>query len=219
MIKSEMIFLGPPASGKGTQTDRLSEEFNLPHIDTGKLLRAEIAAGTEEGKIAKGFMDNGQLVPANLVAQIIIKKLFSDDAKNGYILDGFPRSIEQAEIMEEALAKAGKDKADKRIIIQLVVDKNALLERIVNRRMCKKCNKIYNLKTMPPKVDGICDDCGEELYQRSDDNEEVASKRFDTYNTQTAPLVEYYKNKGLLVSINANQSPDKIYNDILEIIK
>lgn len=219
MIKSEMIFLGPPASGKGTQTDRLSKELNLPHIDTGKLLRAEIAADSKEGRIAKGFMDQGQLVPADLVAQIIIKKIFSPEAKNGYILDGFPRSIEQAEILENALAKSGAANSDKRIVVKLVVDKNSLLDRIVNRRMCKKCNKIYNLKTMPPKKEGICDDCGGELYQRTDDNRETASKRFDTYNKETAPLSDYYEKKGLLVNVNADGNPDEVYKSILNAIK
>jgi len=219
MIKSEMIFLGAPASGKGTQTDRLSKQLNLPHIDTGSLLRAEIAANTEQGKIAKQFIDEGQLVPADLVAQMIINKIFSDDAKHGYILDGFPRSIEQAEIMENALAKAGKDKSAKRIVINLDVDKNSLLDRIVNRRMCKKCGKIYNLKTMQPKQENICDGCGEELYQRADDTEEVAGKRFDTYNTQTAPLIEYYSKKGLLVDVDANKAPDEVYEQILKILE
>ena len=218
MIKSEMIFLGAPASGKGTQTERLSKELNLPHIDTGSLLRAEIAANTEQGQIAKKFIDEGQLVPADLVAQIIIKKLFSEDAKNGYILDGFPRSIEQAEIMENALIKAGKDKSEKRIVIRMDVDKNSLLERIINRRMCKGCGKIYNLKTMAPKQENICDVCGKELYQRADDTEEVAAKRFDTYNTQTAPLVEYYKKKGLLVDVDANKTPEEVYQQILKVI-
>ena len=120
--------------------------------------------------------------------------------------------------MENALQDAGKATSPRRIVIKLNVDKNLLMERIVNRRMCKKCGKIYNLKSLPPKQDGICDECKAELYQRSDDNEEVASKRFDTYNTQTAPLVEYYKNKGLLVDVDGNKSPNEIYRDILGII-
>jgi len=219
MMKTEMIFLGPPASGKGTQTDRLSKELNIPHIDTGSLLRAEIAANSEDGKIAKGFIDNGQLVPANLVAQIIIKKLFSDEAKNGYILDGFPRSLEQAEIMEQALENANVATSPKRIAILLDVDRDILLERIVNRRLCKKCGKIYNLKTLPPKEEGICDGCKSELYQRSDDTAEVAGKRFDTYNTQTEPLIEYYAKKGFLVKIDGNKTPDEIYQEILDVIK
>ncbi len=218
-MKTEMIFLGPPASGKGTQTDRLSRELGLPHIDTGKLLRAEIEADTEEGRIAASFMNQGQLVPAQLVAQIIIKKIFSEEAKNGYILDGFPRSIEQAEILEKELEKKGVANSEKRIVIKLFVDRSLLLDRIVNRRMCKDCNAIYNLKTLPPKAEGVCDACGGELYQRHDDNEEVAAKRFDTYNTQTAPLVDYYNQKRLLINVDANKAPDEIYKDILRVIK
>jgi len=218
MIKSEMIFLGPPASGKGTQTERLAKELNLPHIDTGKLLRAEIEANTDDGKIAKKFIDQGQLVPADLVAQMIIKKVFSPEAAKGYILDGFPRSIEQADILEKALEKAGIAQNEKRIVILLDIEKNSLLERIINRRMCKKCNTIFNLKTMPPKKEGICDGCGSQLYQRDDDNEQTASKRFDTYMTQTAPLIEYYSKKNLLVKIDANTTADAVYAKIKQVI-
>ena len=218
MMKSEMIFLGPPASGKGTQTERLSEELGLPHIDTGSLLRAEIAAQTEEGKLIKDIIEKGNLAPAPLVARIIIKKLFSEEAKNGYILDGYPRSIEQAELMEKELEKAGEANSPKRIVIKLLVDRNSLMERIVNRRMCKNCGKIYNLKTLPPKNENICDECGGELYQRKDDNEEVAMQRFTTYNNETAPLVDYYTKKGLLVTVDANKTPDEVYKEILKVI-
>lgn len=219
MKKSKMIFLGPPASGKGTQTERLAKELKLPHIDTGKLLRAEIAANTEDGKIAKKFIDQGQLVPASLVAQIIVKKVFSKETQNGYILDGFPRSIEQAEILEQALKDANVETDAERIVVLLDVDRNLLLNRIINRRMCKECNKIYNLQTMPPKNEGVCDDCGQPLYQRDDDTEEVAAKRFDTYKIQTAPLIDYYERKNLLVSVEANGTPDEVYQNILNAIK
>ena len=218
MIKSEMIFLGPPASGKGTQTERLSKELNLPHIDTGSLLRAEIAAQTEEGKIIKDIIERGNLAPADIVAKIIIKKLFSEDAKNGYILDGYPRSIEQAELMERELEKAGAENSPRRIVIKLLINRDSLMERIVNRRMCKNCGKIYNLKTLPPKKENICDDCGGELYQRKDDNEKVAMQRFMTYNNETAPLVDYYTKKGLLVTVDANKTPDEVYEEILKAI-
>ena len=217
-MKSEMIFLGPPASGKGTQTERLSKELGLPHIDTGSLLRAEIAAQTEEGKIIKDIIERGNLAPAHIVAKIIIKKLFSEEAKNGYILDGYPRSIEQAELMEKELEKAGASTSPKRVVVKLLVDRNSLMERIVNRRMCKKCGKIYNLKTLPPKDEHICDECGGELYQRKDDNEEVAMQRFMTYNNETAPLVDYYTKKGLLVTVDANKTPDEVYAEILKVI-
>ena len=218
MMKNQMLFLGPPASGKGTQTERLSKELGLPHIDTGSLLRAEIAAGTEEGKIIQALIDKGHLAPAEIVARIIIKKIFSDDAKNGYILDGYPRSMEQAELMEKELEKAGVANSPKRIVVKMRVDRDSLMERIVNRRMCKKCGKIYNLKTLPPKNEHICDVCGGELYQRKDDNEEVAMQRFETYNTETAPLVDYYTQKGLLVTVDANKTPDEVYKEILKVI-
>lgn len=218
MMKTQMLFLGPPASGKGTQTERLSKELGLPHIDTGSLLRAEIAAGTEEGKIIQALIDKGHLAPAEIVARIIIKKIFSDDAKNGYILDGYPRSLEQAELMETELEKAGVANSPKRVVVKMRVDRDSLMERIVNRRMCKKCGKIYNLKTLPPKNENICDECGGELYQRKDDNEEVAMQRFETYNTETAPLVDYYTKKGLLVTVDANKTPDEVYKEILKVI-
>ena len=218
MMKNQMLFLGPPASGKGTQTERLSKELGLPHIDTGSLLRAEIAAGTEEGKIIQALIDKGHLAPAPLVAKIIIKKIFSEEAKNGYILDGYPRSMEQAELMETELEKAGVANSPQRIVVKMKVDRDSLMERIVNRRMCKKCGKIYNLKTLPPKTANVCDDCGGELYQRKDDNEEVAMQRFETYNTETAPLVDYYTKKGLLVTVDANKTPDEIYEEILKVI-
>jgi len=218
MMKSEMIFLGPPASGKGTQTERLSKELNLPHIDTGSLLRAEIAAQTEEGKIIKDIIERGNLAPADIVAKIIIKKIFSEEAKNGYILDGFPRSIEQAEIMEKEMEKAGVAGSPRRVVVKLLVNRDSLMERIVNRRMCKNCGRIYNLKTLPPKEENICDDCGGELYQRKDDNEEVAMQRFYTYNNETAPLVDYYTKKGLLVTVDANKTPDEVYEEILKAI-
>ncbi len=218
MMKTQMLFLGPPASGKGTQTERLSKELGLPHIDTGSLLRAEIAAGTEEGKIIQALIDKGNLAPAEIVARIIIKKLFSDEAKNGYILDGYPRSIEQAELMEKELEKAGVANSPNRIVVKMLVNRESLMERIVNRRMCKNCGKIYNLKTLPPKDEHKCDDCGGELYQRKDDNEEVALQRFETYNNETAPLVDYYTKKGLLVSVDANKAPDEVYKEILKVI-
>ena len=181
-------------------------------------MRAEIAAGTEEGKIIQALIDKGNLAPAPLVAKIIIKKIFSDDAKNGYILDGYPRSMEQAQLMEDALEKAGVANSPKRIVVKMRVDRESLMERIVNRRMCKKCGRIYNLKTLPPKDEHICDECGGELYQRKDDNEEVAMQRFITYNNETAPLVDYYTKKGLLVSVDANKTPDEVYEEILKAI-
>ncbi len=217
-MKQEFIFLGPPACGKGTQTGKLADYLGLPHIDTGSLLRAEIKNGTENGKIAKSFIDKGQLVPVELVASIIGDRLAQEDCKNGYILDGYPRSIEQAEMLLEINEKNDKEPA-KFTAIYFDLDKEILLSRIVNRRSCPKCGEIYNLKYHPPKTDGVCDKCGEALTQRKDDNAETAQARFDTYFAETAPLIEYYTKKGSLRTLDANGSIDEVWERMLEIIK
>lgn len=217
-VRKQMIFLGPPACGKGTQTNRLSEEMKLPHVDTGSLLRAEIKNGTENGKIAKSYIDKGNLVPVELVASIIKDRLAQDDCKNGYILDGYPRSVEQADLLEDINKEInGNDKADFRAIY-FDLDSEILIARIVNRRSCPKCGEIYNTKFKPTKVAGICDKCGAELTQRKDDNEETAKARFDTYFKETAPLIDYYKNKGVLRTINAEGSIDEVWERLLKVI-
>ena len=216
--KNQLIFLGPPGCGKGTQTEKLSRELNLPHIDTGSLLRAEIAADSEYGKIAKSFIDKGQLVPPELAADVILQKIMSKDCENGYILDGFPRSIMQADIFEKVLAEKNINDLSKRAVIKMMINRDFLMERLVNRRLCKGCTAIYNLKTKPPKNEGICDACGGELYQRSDDKEEVALTRFETYNNETAPLVTYYEQKGLLHFVDSNADVETVHKRILESI-
>lgn len=213
-MKTELIFLGAPASGKGTHTERLVKDLNLPHIDTGSMLRAAVAKGTEAGKRAGEFMANGQLVPIDVVATIIRDRLHEDDCKDGFILDGYPRSIEQAEILDDILADINKDEAVKLLVIDIDVDEKLLIERIVNRRSCPKCKKIYNLKFVTPAVEGKCDLCGADLMQRSDDTEEVAQKRLDTYNTQTAPLVDFYRKKGILRVVDGNRGIEEIYASI-----
>lgn len=217
-MKKEFIFLGPPASGKGTQTTLLKKELNLPHVDTGSMLRAAIANGTEAGKIAKGYMDQGVLVPVEIVATIIKERLNEDDCKNGFILDGYPRSVEQAEILDNILAELNKDQDVKIDVVNVDVSDEFLLDRIVNRRFCKECGKIYNLKFTAPKNEGLCDDCGAELKQRSDDTEEVAKNRFKTYKEQTQPLIDFYTKKGWLHSINGEQSIDEVFADIKKAI-
>lgn len=219
MTKKELIFMGPPASGKGTQTNRLSVDMGLPHIDTGSLLREAIANKTEDGLLAKTFIDKGQLVPIHVVTSVIKNALMSDACKNGFILDGFPRNLEQAESLENILAevnKVDKDYDFKVIFFDKPFDK--LLKRIINRRSCPKCGEIYNLETIPPKVANICDKCGTELVQRKDDTEEVAGKRFETYNRETFPLVAYYEKKGSLIKIDATGTPDEVYKKLTDII-
>ena len=219
-MKKELIFLGPPACGKGTQTNRLAEFLKFPHVDTGSLLRNEIKNGTEAGIEAKQFIDKGQLVPAELVAKIIKNRLSKDDCKNGYILDGYPRSVEQADKLEIINSEINKDNNDVEFkAIYFDIDTNVLVERIVNRRSCPVCGEIYNLEFKPPKTEGHCDNDGAELIQRKDDTREVAQARFDTYFNETAPLIDYYKNKGVLKTINANGTIDEVWERLLEVIK
>ena len=218
MVKKELIFLGPPACGKGTQTNRLSEYLGFPHVDTGSLLRAEIANGTEEGKFAKSFIDKGQLVPADLVGKIIAKKLAGDDCKNGYVLDGYPRSLEQAEMLEKINAEVDKGGEVSFKAIYFDIDTQILLERIIYRQSCPVCGEIYNKKFKPSKVENICDKCNVELKTRADDNAETAKARFDTYFEQTAPLVKFYQDKGVLYKIDANGSIDEVWERLLAVV-
>ena len=218
-MKKELIFLGPPACGKGTQTNRLSEYLGFPHIDTGSLLRAEIAKETEEGLIAKSFIDKGQLVPIDLVATIIGKKLASEDCKNGYVLDGYPRSLEQAEKLDEINAKVDGNNSVSFKAIYFDIDSQILIDRIVNRQSCPVCGEIYNKKFKPSKIENICDKCNVPLKTRDDDTEEVAKKRFDTYYEQTAPLVKFYEEKGVLYKIDANGSIDEVWERLIKVVE
>jgi len=217
-MKKELLFMGPPASGKGTQTHRLSQETGLPHVDTGSLLRAAIKKGTEAGLIAKSYIDKGQLAPIEIVARIIKERLLEDDCRKGFILDGFPRSLEQAVALDEI-----KKEIDANIdvdfkVINFEIPENALLERIVNRVSCPSCGEIYNKKFTPPKKDGICDKCGSALTQRKDDTEEVAKSRFATYHKETEPLIKFYSERNELIGLDAEGSSDEIYSRIKEII-
>ena len=216
-MKKELIFLGPPACGKGTQTNRLSEFLGFPHVDTGSLLRAEIAKESEEGKIAKSFIDKGQLVPAELVGKIIEKRLGEDDCKNGYVLDGYPRSLEQAKTLEEINKNVDKEEASFKAIY-FDIDTQVLIERIIYRQSCPVCGEIYNKKFKPSKVENKCDKCNVDLKTRDDDNEEIAKKRFETYFEQTAPLIEFYEKKGVLHKIDANGSIDEVWERLLKVV-
>jgi adenylate kinase len=217
-MKQELIFLGPPACGKGTQTNKLSEYLGFPHVDTGSLLRAEISKETEEGKIAKSFIDKGQLVPIDLVAKIIAKRLAGEDCKNGYVLDGYPRSLEQAEKLDLINKEIDKDEEVSFKAIYFDIDTQILLERIIYRQSCPVCGEIYNKKFKPSKVENICDKCHVELKTRADDNEEVAKARFETYFEQTAPLVKFYEEKGVLHKIDANGTIDEVWARLLDVI-
>ena len=217
-MKREFIFLGPPACGKGTQTNRLSEYLGFPHVDTGSLLRAEIASQTEDGMIAKKYIDKGLLVPPELVGNIIRKKLSDDDCKNGYVLDGYPRSLEQAKMLDKINLDVDNGNKVSFKAIYFDIDTNILIERIVHRESCPKCGEIYNRKFKPSKVENVCDVCGSKLKTRADDNEEIAKARFETYYKETSPLIEFYEQKGVLHRIDANGSIDEVWEKLLEII-
>ena len=219
MVKRELIFLGPPACGKGTQTNRLSEYLGFPHVDTGSLLRAEMAKESEEGKFAKSFIEKGQLVPADLVGKIIAKKLAEDDCKNGYVLDGYPRSLEQAKMLEEINAKVDNGEEAVFKAIYFDIDTQILIERIIYRQSCPVCGEIYNKKFKPPKTEGKCDKCNVDLKTRADDKEETTKARFETYFRETAPLVEFYEKKGVLYKIDANGSIDEVWDRLMKIIE
>ena len=219
IMRKQLIFLGPPACGKGTQTSKLAEYLGLPHIDTGSLLRAEISAGTPDGIPAKGFIDKGLLVPVELVASIIKNRLSQSDCENGYILDGFPRSLPQAEALEKMNTELNGESGSDFRAIYFDLEQDILISRIVNRRSCPVCGEIYNIKYHPTKVEGICDKCGGTLTQRKDDTEEVAKARFETYFRETAPLIDFYKNKGVLKTIDANGTIDEVWERLLEVIK
>lgn len=212
-MKKAFIFLGPPGCGKGTQTDLLSKELNIPHIDTGSLLRKNIKNETPVGKIAKGFIDKGQLVPADVVTSVIKERLMDADCEKGYILDGFPRSLEQASGLDKILKEMNSD--IDLLAVYFDISNDELVERLINRRSCPVCGEIYNLKTKPPKADNLCDKCKVELIQRKDDTKETALLRFETYDRETKPLLEFYTKRGILTKINANQAIENVWKELL----
>ncbi len=218
-MKKELIFIGPPASGKGTQTFRLSKELGFPHVDTGSLLREAIKNETEDGKVAKSYIEKGQLVPTKIVENIIKLRLLKDDCKKGFILDGYPRSLEQAEALDFILEETDKDEQAQLKVLYFDIPLDNLIERIVNRRSCPSCGAIFNIKTMLIKKEGHCDFCNTELVTRKDDTEEIAKARFETYFTQTAPLVDFYEKRNVLVKVDATGSVDDVFEKLKEAVK
>lgn len=209
------VLLGPPGAGKGTQAVKIVEKYNIPHISTGDIFRENIKNGTELGKRAQEYMNRGELVPDDLVIEIATDRLLADDCKNGFLLDGFPRTVYQAEKLDEFLAAHGQ-KLD--IVIDIEVDKEELITRLTGRRVCKKCGASYHVVNIPPKKEGICDICGGELIQRADDTVETAENRIAVYNEQTMPLVDYYKNSGSIASIDGTIGLDAVFAEIVRAI-
>ena len=195
----KLILLGPPGAGKGTQAKMLTDAFAIPQISTGDILRAAVKEGTPLGVKAKSFMDAGGLVPDEVVIGIVAERLQQDDCSNGFILDGFPRTVAQADALQANLEQMGKDLDS---VIALQVDAEALVERLTGRRTCKACGRGYHISFDPPAEEGRCDACGGELMQRDDDREETIRKRLEVYDEQTAPLIHYYREAGLLVDLD-----------------
>ena len=206
-----LVLLGPPGSGKGTQGERLAQALGVPRISTGDILRRNVAQGTDLGKKAKAFMETGKLVPDELVIAMTAARLKEADARNGFILDGFPRTIPQA----EALGRLTPLDA----VVNLFLEPEELVKRSAGRRVCPKCESVYHLASNPPRKAGICDKCGTPLVTRPDDREEVVRTRIETYERQTAPLVQYYRDKGLLREVYASGMIDEISQRVQEALR
>jgi adenylate kinase len=211
-----LILLGPPGAGKGTQAKLLSSRFAIPQISTGDMLRVAVRELTAMGIKAKEYMDGGSLVPDEVVVGIVEERLVKSDCKNGFILDGFPRTIAQADALRQTLNSLGKDIDH---VISITVDSNELIARITGRRTCIKCGKGYHITFDPPKVDGVCDVCGSKLFQRDDDKEETIRMRLQVYDKQTEPLISYYAAESLLRSVVGQGSIQEIQNSIIEILE
>ena len=211
----KIIMLGAPGAGKGTQAKMIADRYGIPHISTGDIFRANIKEGTELGTKAKEYMDKGLLVPDELVVDLVVDRLTWEDAKNGYVLDGFPRTIPQAEALTEALAKNG-EKVDYAIDID-IPDEN-IIERMGGRRACVTCGATYHIVNIPPKKEGICDKCGSELILREDDKPETVRKRLDVYHEQTQPLIDYYKSEGVLREVDGTVDMKDVFGAIVQIL-
>lgn len=203
--------MGLPGAGKGTQADKIKEQYNIPHISTGDMFRLAIKEETELGKKAKAFLDEGALVPDEVTNGIVEERLSKEDCQDGYLLDGFPRTIAQAEALEEITAKLNR-KMD--YVIHIDVPKENLLVRLTGRRVCESCGATYHVENNPPRTTGICDRDGGKLIQRKDDTSDTVQKRLKVYQEQTQPLLDFYKDKGILISINGDQDIDKVFTDI-----
>lgn len=207
-----IILLGPPGAGKGTQAAGIVEKYNIPHISTGDIFRKNIKEGTDLGKKAKEYIDQGLLVPDELTVGLVTDRITQADCENGFMLDGFPRNVAQAEHLDTFLKQAD---ITLNKVVNIEVDKNILVGRAVGRRICKSCGATYHVEFNPPKVEGVCNVCQGELYQRADDTEETVSKRIQVYLDETMPLVNYYSSQGIIANINGQQSIDKVFEDIV----
>ena len=211
----KIIMLGAPGAGKGTQAKMIADKFGIPHISTGDIFRANIKNGTDLGKKAKEYMDKGQLVPDELTVELLLDRVAKEDCKDGYVLDGFPRTIPQADVLDKELTKLS-DKIDFAINVE-VPDEN-IVRRMSGRRACLKCGATYHIEHIPPKQEGICDRCGSELVQRDDDKPETVQNRLSVYHEQTQPLITYYNGKNILKTVDGTKDMNDVFEDIVKIL-
>lgn len=211
-----ILITGAPGAGKGTVSSFIKERFNIPHISTGDMFRENIKNNTEVGKLAQQYMEQGKLVPDEVVIEMIKVRLAQDDCKGGYLIDGFPRTINQAEALEELVNKIN---CPIQLVINLNIDFDALLNRITGRRVCKKCGSVYHVVSNPSQIEGVCDACGGELYQRADDTEESLVTRLDSYKNNTAPILDFYRVHGLVVDVDVNRPINEVLKTIEEVLE
>ena len=211
-----IVMLGAPGAGKGTQAARIAEAFGLPHISTGDIFRSNLKEGTELGLKAKAYMDAGELVPDSLTVELLLDRVAAADCENGYVLDGFPRTVAQADALKEALAKIGKDVS---FAINVDVPDENIMERMMGRRSCPACGAGFHTKFHPPVKEGVCDRCGAALIQRDDDKPETVQNRLSVYHEQTQPLIAYYEKEGVLRTVDGTQSMDEVFSAISGILR
>jgi len=211
----KLVLLGAPGAGKGTQAQVISEKFSIPHISTGDIFRSNIKNGTDMGKKAKEYIDKGLLVPDEVTINIVKDRLKESDCKNGFILDGFPRTIPQAEALDGVLSDLGTSLD---FVVNISVSDNEIIERLSGRRVCQKCGKSYHIKYNPPTVGGVCDACASKVIQRDDDKEETVMRRIRTYHEQTEPLIDYYGKKGILLTIEGQELIEDTTKEVMKVL-
>lgn len=211
-----ILIMGPPGAGKGTQAVKIASFCEIPHISTGDIFRAAIREGTELGRKLKGYLDEGKLVPDEVTVEVIRERLQKPDCAKGFLLDGFPRTVPQAKALDDMLKEMN---ASLDVVLNIEVASQVLLERLTGRRVCRNCGATFHVVYQPPRREGVCDRCGGELYQRSDDTERVVSERLEVYARQTAPLLEYYQERGLLRKVNGELSIDEVWLEIEKILR
>jgi adenylate kinase len=206
-----LVFIGPPGVGKGTYAAAVSQRFGIPHVSTGDMIREEIKRGSELGRKLKEYVERGLLVPDEIVTEMVRERLSREDCKRGFILDGYPRTLKQAEELDRITAID--------LVLNFVAPDEVIIDRISGRRICRVCGAIYHVKYMPPKVPGVCDRCGGPLYQREDDKPEVVARRLEVYRQQFAPIIEYYRRRGILVDVDASEQAEVVVPRVLKLLE